>query len=360
MASVGEILQWLYIRLNAPTLKKKTNFFRLLALSQKAWLGIRDSLVSIRKTEKQPGLLYIINDMVEQLNQWSNFSSTLRNHMYIFKEEEIALIKSAEAIGNLPDVLEEISADLENEQRIHQKVKKASTYPMVLIWFSIMAVVILLIFVIPTIVWMFPEWNALPSITVFMLNTSDFITHNWYTIIIVISSIIIGYKLLYKYVLPFKMLIDKILIIVPVVSDVVKTFHMYRFSKLLWQLYSWWISPVVSLKLISNVFSNFHYKKKIIEIKSDMESWFGMAEAMEWSTLFDPILTQIISVGENTWNMSDVLNRIAGFYSELLQTKIDMLLALIEPFLMAFIAIIIWVVVWSIFIPMADMVNVIK
>jgi len=360
MLWVWEMLQWLYIRMNAPSLKKKTNFFRLLALSQKAWLGIRDSLISIKKTESQPGLLYIIDDMIEQLNQWVNFSSTLRNHMYVFKEEEVALIKSAEAIWNLPDVLEEISEELENEQRINQKIKKASTYPLVLIWFSVAAVVILLIFVIPTIVGMFPSQEALPSITVFMLNTSDFIKNYWYLILFVVWSVYSSYLLLYKFFLPFKIIIDKILITVPVVAAVVKTFHMYRYSKLLWQLYSWGISPVISLKLIANVFSNFHYRKKVLEIQSDMKSWFSMAESMEWSTLFDPILIQIISVWENTWNMADVLKRISKFYSELLQGRIDMLLALIEPFLMAFIAVIIWIVVWSIFIPMADLVNVMQ
>jgi hypothetical protein len=63
------MLQGLYIRMNAPSLKEKTNFFRLLALSQKAGLGVRDSLISIKKTEKQPGLVYIIDDMIEELNQ---------------------------------------------------------------------------------------------------------------------------------------------------------------------------------------------------------------------------------------------------------------------------------------------------
>lgn len=358
--SIWELLQWLYIRFNAPSLKNKTNFFRLLALSQKAGLGIRDSLISIKKTEKQAGLLYIIDDMIEQLNQGVNFSSTLRNHMYIFKEEEISLITSAEAIGNLPDVLEEISEDLENEQKINQKIKKASTYPMVLLSFSIIAVVILLLFVIPTIVGMFPSQDSLPSITVFMLDTSDFIKNYWYVILLTVGWIYSSYTLLYKFFLPFKIIIDKILISVPVVSDVVKTFHMYRYSKLLWQLYSGGISPVVSLKLIANVFSNFHYKKKVLEIQSDMKSGFWMAESMEWSTLFDPILIQIISVWENTWNMADVLKRISTFYRELLQNKIDMLLALLEPFLMAFIAVIIWIVVGSIFIPMADMVNVMQ
>ncbi|HCY20999.1 TPA: hypothetical protein DIC40_04015 [Patescibacteria group bacterium] len=175
------------MRFNAPSLKNKTNFFRLLALSQKAGLGIRDSLISIKKTEKQAGLLYIIDDMIEQLNQGVNFSSTLRNHMYIFKEEEISLITSAEAIGNLPDVLEEISEDLENEQKINQKIKKASTYPMVLLSFSIIAVVILLLFVIPTIVGMFPSQDSLPSITVFMLDTSDFIKNYWYVILLTVG-----------------------------------------------------------------------------------------------------------------------------------------------------------------------------
>ena len=146
MFSFSATLQQLYIRMNSPSLKKKTNFFRLLALSQKAGLWIRDSLVSIKKTEKHPGLLYIIEDMLEQLNQWANFSSTLQNHMYVFKDEEVALIKSAEAIGNLPDVLEEIAFDLENDQRINQKISKASTYPIVLLSFSVIAVVILLIF----------------------------------------------------------------------------------------------------------------------------------------------------------------------------------------------------------------------
>lgn len=356
--SIWEMLQWLYIRINAPSLNKKTNFFRLLALSQKAGLGIRDSLVSIKKTEKQPGLLYIIDDMIEQLNQWINFSATLRNHMYVFKEEDIALIQSAEAIGNLPEVLEEISEELENDQKINQKIKKASTYPVVLIGFSVVAVSVLIIFVIPTIVGMFPNQDSLPWITVFMLNTSAFIKSYRYIIFIVIWSIYSWYNLLYKFFLPFKILIDKILISVPVVCDVVKTFYMYRYSNLLWQLYSGWISPVISLRLIANVFTNFHYKKKVLEIQSDIKSWFGMAESMEWSNLFDPILTQIISVGENTWNMTEVLKRISVFYRELLQNKIDMLLALIEPFLMAFIAVIIGIVVWSIFIPMADMVNV--
>ena len=359
VVSIG-MLQKIYVRMNAPSLNKKTNFFRLLALSQKAGLGIRDSLIGIRKTEKHPGLLYIIDDMIDQLNKWVTFSSTLSRHVYTFKEEEIALIQSAEAIGNIPEVLQEISDELENDQKINNQIKKASTYPVVLIVFAVWAVIILIIFVIPTIVGMFPENVKLPDVTLFMLAVAWFFKVYWFPFFASIAAVIIWYQMLYKYVLPFKIFIDKMLITIPVVSGVVKTFYMYRFSNLLGQLYSWWVSPVLALKLIANVFSNFHYKKKVLEIQSDLKSGFAMAESMEWSNLFDPILIQIIHVGENTGNIWEVLRRISWFYRDLLRNRIDMLLALIEPILMAFIAVVVGIVVWSIFIPMADMVNVMK
>ena len=158
----------------------------------------------------------------------------------------------------------------------------------------------------------------------------------------------------------FKMFIDKMLIVIPVVGDVTKTFHMYRFSTILGQLYAGWISPVVSLDLIAEIFTNYHYKKKVLEIENDLKSWFSMAESMDWSDLFDPILIQIIHVGEETGNMADVLTKISAFYHEILGDKIDALLAMIEPILMICIAGVVWSVVGAVFIPMADMVNVMK
>jgi len=348
----------MYIKFNAPNTAKKTSFFRLLALSQKAGLGIRESLLSIRKTEQHPGLLYFIDDVVDQLTQWSTFSDALLSHLYFVKKEEIALIKSAESIGNLPQVLQDVSAQLESNDKITAKVKKAITYPIILLSVSIGAVIILLIFVIPTVVWMFPAGTSLPGITVFMINASAFLKAKWFLLIVIFTAIYIWYNLSYKYLLPFKIFVDKLLIVIPVVSDVTKTFHMYRFSTILGQLYTGGISPVVSLHLISEIFSNYHYKKKVLEIENDLKSGFSMAESMEWSDLFDPILIQIIHVGEETGNMADVLTKISTFYHDILGDKIDALLAMIEPIMMIFIAAIVGSVVGAVMIPMADMVNV--
>ena len=136
--------------------------------------------------------------MIDKLTQGLKLSQTMENHSYFFKEDEIALVQSAETMGNLPEVLQETADELENTQRINQKIKKASMYPAILVVFAIVAVIILLVFVIPTIVSMFPSPEALPSITKFMLNTSGFLKNTRYLLILIGIGLVIGYKFLYK------------------------------------------------------------------------------------------------------------------------------------------------------------------
>lgn len=344
----------------APKLNQKTNFFRLLALAQRSWLGIRDALVSIKNSETNKWLIMIIEDLIWLLTQWYTLSQSMENHDYFFQGEEIALVQSAETMGNLPEILNEIAIELENSQRINGKIKKAITYPIVLIIFALIAVTILLIYVIPTIVTMFPNQESLPILTKFMMGASRFLQKTWFLMFLIIIGAVLLYRFLYKYVLAFKVFIDKFMVTLPAVSGVVKTYYMYRFSKLLSQLYSAWVSPILSLKLMGNTFTNFFYRKKVIEIKENLNAGFSFAESMEWSSLFDPILVQIIHVGEETGNITEVLKKMADFYRDMLQTKIDILMSLIEPLLMALIAVVIGIILGSIFLPMAELVNVIK
>jgi len=352
----SDFFEKLIIKLNAPKLKNKTNFFRLLAVSQKAGLWIMDSLNSLRKSEDNKWLRIIIKDLIRQLTQWISLADAMSNHNYFFSIDEIELVRASQVTGNLIDTLYDIAEELENLEKINQKIKKALMYPIMLIVMSIVAVIMLLIFAIPSIVSIFPEWE-LPSITVFMMSISGFLQKTWFILILFVLWLIILYKFLYSKFLPFKIFIDKLAVTLPVVSWVVKTFYMYKFSRLLSQFYFAGINPILSLKLISNIFSNFEYKKKIIEIKKDLKSWFTFFESMEWTKLFDPILVQIIHVWEDTGTTKEVLDRISKFYKDQLHTKIDIFMSFLEPLLMFFIAIMIGFIVAAVFIPMASMID---
>ncbi len=353
----SDFFEKLIIKLNAPKLKNKTNFFRLLAVSQKAGLWIMDSLDSLEKSEDNKWLRIIIKDLIWQLSQWVSLADAMAFHDYFFLIDEIELIRSSQVTGNLVETLYDIAEELENAERINQKVKKALTYPIMLVSISIISVILLLMFAIPSIVSIFPA-DSIPPITVFMLDMSAFLQKSWFVLLIVLFWLIFWYKFLYSSVLPFKIFIDKMAVRLPVVWWVVKTWYMYKFSKLLSQFYAAGVSPVMSLQLISNIFKNFEYKKKTIEIKKDLETGFTFFESMEGSELFDPILVQIIHVWEETGTITEVLNKISGFYKEQYQNKIDILMSFLEPFLMIFIAWMVWMIVAAVFIPMASIVEV--
>lgn len=353
------ILEKLMIKLSTPWLKHKTNFFRLMAISQKAWLGIRDCLLSIKQSESHRWLRIIIDDLIEQMTQWQSLSFAMENHDYFFSYSEIELVRSAQMTWNLPKILSQIADELENMQGIMQSIKKAITYPIILLLFSVWAVIVLLVYVMPSIVSMFPSVDQLPDITKKMLSLSAFLQDTRVLFIFIIFGWFFGFQFLYKYFIPFKIFVDTLLLKVPIVSWVIKVFYMYRFCSSLASFDQAWVNPIVSLTLMHRILGNFEYKRKMIEIRDNISSGFTFYDSMEGSTLFDPILIQIVNVWENTWTIGESMRKISVFYNALLKSKIAILMSVLEPILMAFVAVIIWAIVASIFLPMAEMVNVI-
>lgn len=356
------IMSWLEklaASINTPPLGVKTNFFRLLAVWQKVWLWLRESLVSLYKSEHNSVMKNILDDMISQVNQWVNLADAMSKHNNLFLTTETELVRAAQWMGNMPETLQEISNELENYSKIKSKIKWALMYPITLLLFAAVATAILLIKVIPTIVELFPDKDKLPEITKITLAFSDFMIEWWYVLFLLIGGSIIAYQILYKYFLPFKMFIDGLLLKIPVLSDAIKTFYMYRFSKLLWDFLHAWVNQIDSMTQIANIFDNFFYKKKAEDIKADLSAWFTFVDTIEWSDLFDPILVQIIVVWEQTGNLGEILNTMSVFYKEQLMQKISTVMSFIEPILMWFIAVIIGSIVSSIFLPLADLVNVI-
>lgn len=357
LKTVQDKINAIITSLNKPSLDSKANFFRLLAVSQKAGLWVRDSLKSLQQWEKDKWLLMIITDMIEKLTEWASLAEAMEKHDYFFHSDEIELVRSTEVTGNMVQTLEEIAVQLESSQEITAKVKKAAIMPVLLIFGTIAAVIVLLILVFPTIIDMYSSVDSLPGLTQFYLNLSDWMKVNWKYLVIWVAGVVIWYKLLYNHVLLFKIAIDKLLLMIPVVKDVVKLFYISRFTSLLAQFYEAWVSPVISFKLLASIFDNFHYKRKMVELRNSINAWFSIYDSMEWSDLFEPILIQIINVWENTWALPSVLKRIAPFYESQLKNKIDALVSTMEPLLMAMVAGVIGSLLWAIYLPMADMVN---
>lgn len=344
-------------KMNKPWLKNKTNFFRLFSVSQKAWLGMIDALNALLDSEEHKWMRIIIEDLVNQLTQWVELADAMANHSYFFGSDEVELVRSSQLAWNLVDTLNDIADNLEQSNEISGKVRKALMYPIILLWWSIAAALFIVTSVLPNIVSIFPNQDDMPKITLVMMDVADFVMQWWLLILWIIIVAVIAFLWSYRNILPFKRFIDNIMVTAPIISPVIKWNYMYKFAKLLAQFYAAWMSPVVSLQLIWNIFSNYQYKKKVIEIRKDLESWFSIFEWMEWSQLFDSILIQIIHVWESTWTTKTVLAKISWFYKMQLENKIDIMMTALEPIMMIFIAAIIWSIVAAIMLPMASVVN---
>ena len=345
-------------KLNKPWLKNKTNFYRLFSVSQKAWLGMIDALNALLDSEEHKWMRVILDDIIQQLVQWIELADAMERHNYFFWQDEIELVRSSQLAWNLVDTLNDIADNLEQSNEISGKLKKALMYPIILLLWSIAAAIYIDISVLPNIVTLFPNQDDIPKITqVLMSLANDILIPYWLWILLGIAIIVAVFVYSYRKIIPFKIFIDNLLVTAPIISPVIKWNYQYKFAKQLSQFYSAWMSPVVSLQLIWNIFSNYQYKKKVIEIKKDLEAWFSIFEWMEWSRLFDSILIQIIHVWESTWTTKSVLAKISDFYKSQLETRIDIMMTAIEPIMMVFIAWIIGSLVAAIMLPMANVVN---
>lgn len=142
-----------------------------MAVSQNAGLGIRESLVSINKSETHKGFREMIDEMVISLTEGASLAEALEEYDYFFNSDEIELVRSAQITGNMSQVLSQLADELENTQEINQKIKKAMTYPTMVLVMAIGAVIVILTQVMPGIVEMFGD-NKLPGITQFMMGVS--------------------------------------------------------------------------------------------------------------------------------------------------------------------------------------------
>lgn len=347
-------------KITKPNTEVKTNFYRLMAVSQEAGLGMRETLKGIAFAETNDAMKSIINEVLKDVNEWMSLGKSFGTFPHFFETYEIELINAAEKMGNLPQVLRDLSLELEANDKTNTRIIKAMTYPIGLFLFAIVAVAVLLIFVIPTVMDLYKgQEDKLPWITLFMIDASNFMQKAWYWIFGWIVGWTIVFSILYNTQILFKKNVDLAMIKIPWLKHVVINFYMYKFSKLLGDLSNAGVSPVDSLDQMRKIFSNYHYKVKMQAMKTDLENGFSFSDSVEWSELFDPVLIQIIMVGEKTWNLAPILLTMANFYQYQLGLKIDALVGMIEPVLMGFIAAMVGWIVAAIFLPIGWLMDVV-
>jgi len=338
------------ISLSSIKVKEKVIFFRLLSTMLNAWVWVVKSVWVLEKQEKSPALKKILQVFIVELKSWKNLSECLAMYPSSFTNAEIWMVKSWEKTWKLNTILVELADQIEKVSSISWKIKSAMMYPMFVIGVVISVVFVMMVMVVPKLLDIFENKDALPASTKALIATSDFFVNYWIFIIIFVVlfvSLVSVWKKtpnwLYNY--------DLILLKIPIFWDINKKLILSKFSRVLSGLVSSGVSIVESLAITSEAVWNDVYRQRILLLREDVENWIKMWESLDWDKLFPDMMIQMIQVWEQTAKIDQTIVKVADFYDEQVDQTIWIINKLLEPFIIVFMAVVVWFIAIAIMQP---------
>lgn len=350
--------------------KELWQFINKLSNFINSGLDISTSLWIIAKQVPNPYLKFILLDMRTNINYWVAISETMSQYPKVFDTLTTALIAVWVKTGTLGFILKEIEKKLLDEIELKSKVKWALMYPVVVLFLTFWVVIFMMTFIVPKITKAFAStWVELPFMTQLMVNTSEFIQHSWYVIIVAIIALILIFKLIAK-TYRWEMLISSVLLNLPIVGHIIRMSNIVYFINSFVILLKSWVLVLDALETSSKVVTDINYKREIIRMKNQVEMGLSISKAM-WLNLeyehviynnkyFPEEFAYVMNIWEEAWNIVESLEKIWETYNSELKRYIWTLSTLLEPFIIVFIWSIVWVVVISIMLPFFEMWKVVK
>jgi len=315
-------------------LKEKLFFVQYLGIMLKAGISLSRCLKTLAIQTSNKRFANIINDISNNVEKGKSFAESLSNHKGIFGELFINMIEAGELSGNLEDVLNQLYIQIKKQNELISKVKGALTYPAVIIFAMGGIGIFMIVVIVPKLTDMLENFNAeLPIATKVLIAVSDFISNNIFiSAIALIIFILIFVQILRTY--KGKYYFQAIALKIPIFSSIVKKINLARFSRTISSLLKSDIMIIKTFQITANVLGNLHYRRAVNEMSEKLKKGSQINEIVSaYPKLFPPVVSQIISVGEETGELDNILAELAEFYENEVDKVMDNLPSIIEPIL---------------------------
>lgn len=356
MTEVPETLMTMDISFGNPVkLQHFVIYLRQFSTLLKAGVTVVEATAILAVQTESKGLKKALLDTEQELREGNPFSEAVSKHKKIFSPMFINMVKAGEVSGNMEETLESLAEDFEKQHYTKQKIVSALTYPAVIGILAIGAVIFLLVSVVPTFVTMFADMGAeLPAITKFVLASSKFMQSFWWLIALIIVLIIVFFIYIKKNQ-NTKYYLDYALLRMPIFGNMMQKAALARMMRTLSTLFSSSVPILQAMSIVEKVVENEVISRVIRESRDTLEKGRSMTEPMTRHWAFPPLVTQMISIGENTGALDAMLSKIAEFYEKEVEQGTDRLKSLIEPIMIVLLAGVVGVIVLSIMMPMFSM-----
>lgn len=332
-------------------------YLRQFSTLLKAGVSVVESTKILAQQTDSKALRKALLDIEAELREGVQLSQATAKHSKIFSPMYINMVKAGEAGGNMDDTLERLADHYEKQHNTRQKVIAALSYPLVIGFIAIAVVIFLLVYIVPTFVDMFEDFGGeLPAITKFVLGASEFMQNFWWLILFFMIGIVASITAMKKNK-QTKYYLDYAMLRMPIFGKLLQKAVLARMTRTLSSLFSSSVPILQALSIVENVVENEVVGRVVRESRDSLEVGQSMTGPMRKHWAFPPLVTQMISIGEETGSLDAMLGKVADFYEKEVETSTDQLKSLIEPIMIVILASLVGTIVTSIMVPMFDIFN---
>ncbi len=335
-------------------------FTRQMYSLTKAGIPILRAIDGLAENSPKKRMRQVLKDVGEQLERGRELSAAMAGHPKVFPRLLVAVVHVGENTGQLEEAFEQLSEYLAKEQDTRKQVKAALRYPMFIVSALVVAMFILNIWVIPTFARMFEQFGAeLPLPTRILLGTSDFFV-TWWPLMLVVM--VLGWFTFnrFKASKDGRVVWDRWKTQMPIFGDIVKRSLLSRFSRSFAVMLRAGVPLTQALHLVADAVDNYWMGQRVDDMRRTIERGEGLTRAAQSTHLFTPLVMQMISVGEETGRVDELLNEVADYYEREVDYDLKSLTARIEPILLVLVAVMVAIMALGIFTPMWDMMDAYK
>ncbi|MCM8801488.1 MAG: type II secretion system F family protein [Candidatus Omnitrophica bacterium] len=328
-----------------------TLFCRQLSTLLTAGVTIIKSLEIISQQVASQKLYNVIKDLQKNMETGLSLHEAMAKHPNVFSDLWINLVDSGEASGNIAGVLDRLASYLERMASFKAKIISSLVYPAILIGTAILALLFITMKIIPTFAQIFEGFNVkLPLLTLFLIKVSKFI-NRYILLIVVLISVLFYLFRAYKASKEGRFRYEKIILSLPILGKLYRTLILERFTSEMATLTESGVPLLYSLEIAERSVGSVVVGEIIRKVKENVREGESLSSSIERSGFFEPMFVQIVIIGEEIGELSNMLKKLNSYYQEWVDMFLIRLVGMFEPVLILFVGTIIGIMVIGLVLP---------
>ena len=327
-------------------------FTRQLATMMKAGVPLVQSFEIVADGVDNPSMRDLVLKIKTEVEAGNSLAAAISKHPMYFDDLFCSLVDAGEQSGALETMLDRVAIYKEKSEALKLKIKKASKYPITVLIVAGIVTAILLLKVVPVFEELFAGFGAeLPAFTQMVMGMSEWLQEYWYILLGVIVGGVFAFKQASIRSQAFRDAIDRTVLKLPIVGDIIFKATIARFARTLSTTFSAGVPLVEALVSVAGATGNVIYRNAVNTIKEEVSSGTQLNVSMRATGVFPPMAVQMVSIGEESGALDSMLDKVANYYEDEVDNAVDGLTSMMEPLIMAFLGVVIGGLIIAMYLP---------